>query len=321
MLHTLFLSLIWSSASGILRFLKHRNLLNLKKLDSRVISVGNLQVGGSGKTPLVACIAREAAERGLKVCILCRGYRSQWEKSGGVLFPKEPAVHSQLCGDEAALLHDLCPDAYIGVGADRFLQFQKVLEKAKVRIDLVILDDGFQNWRLHKDLEIIALTAKRPWEVLFRDFKGALRDADLCVWTKGSSLPAGYFIHFEKMNKPWVKVNYVLSQSSSSRELQKESLWLITGIADGASALSLALQSGYSIVNHIVFQDHAHYSKEKMTQLLNDAAQSQCTIVLTGKDWVKWRDFGVSKDKVIVLEPELIFEKGRHHWLRLLWAE
>jgi tetraacyldisaccharide 4'-kinase len=121
-------SLLWSIGSWFARGTAKRVVLS-----ARVISVGNIQVGGAGKTPLVAHLARQGIKRGLKVCILCRGYGGAWEADGGVLPPQDSRAarpDGQNCGDEAALLHDLVPQAWIGVGADRAASFNEVKKGA-----------------------------------------------------------------------------------------------------------------------------------------------------------------------------------------------
>ncbi len=302
-------STLWSTVSGVTREAARAGILKSVKLDSRVISVGNIQVGGAGKTPLVAQIAREAEERNLKVCILSRGYKGKWESEGGILFPEDGHVRASLSGDEPALLHELCPRAYIGVGANRIRQYYAILKKIQTKIDLVILDDGFQNWKIQKDLEIIALTSAKSRQVLFRDAFSALKYADLVVWTKGETCP-------NSGGKPVVRVRYQLPRAEGL-----DPLWLVTGIADGQFAYSLALQSGYQISRYMYFADHASYDKAGVERLLHQASQVRCKIAVTGKDWVKWRDLGVSAERVVVFEPELIFESGKEIWSRILWDE
>ncbi len=77
------LSILWSSASELINLLLKVGVLKGVSLGCRVMSVGNIQAGGSGKTPLVIQIAKEAVAKGLKVCILSRGYKSEWERTGG----------------------------------------------------------------------------------------------------------------------------------------------------------------------------------------------------------------------------------------------
>lgn len=299
-------SCLWSGLNGVRRFLHQKRILSQTELGCRVISVGNIQAGGAGKTPLVAQIAREAAERGLKCCILSRGYRGLWEASGGVLVPGGSALANQ-CGDEAALLHDLCPNSWIGVGRDRVAQYTAVVEKAGVKMDLVVLDDGFQNHKIQKDLEIVALTSVRPWQQLHREFSSALGAADLVIWTKGEKEP----------DSPYqIKVRYSIVPPV---DLQ-QAFHLVTGLADGDSAYRLALNTGYRVVEHLAFSDHYRYSFTQIQEWLKKAAQKQAKILLTGKDWVKWRDLGVTRDQVIVLEPKLEFVTGEALWRQSLWG-
>jgi tetraacyldisaccharide 4'-kinase len=302
-------SVVWSQVSAAARWGSHVGLLKTVKLNSRVISVGNIQVGGAGKTPLVAQISNEGIARGLKVCILLRGYKSEWENQGGILAPGGQKIHTRLCGDEAALLHDLSPRAYVGVGANRLQQYQAILNLAQTKMDLVILDDGFQNWQIQKDLEIVAVTSAKPSEILFRDQSKALKHAQLLVWTKGKERPVTF-------GRPLVCIKYRLPTSPGN-----DPIWLVTGIADGQFAYSLALQSGYNVIRYLSFGDHAPYDLATVRGLMKQAAAVRCKVALTGKDWVKWRDLGIPETDVIVLEPELVFEEGRDTWSRLLWSE
>jgi hypothetical protein len=99
-----------------------------------------------------------------------------------------------------------------------------VLE-AGARFDLVILDDGFQHWKIRKDLEIVALTSRTPSDILYRDFTGAASGADLLVWTKGErapEMPAG---------KPFIKVRFELPETA----WRGVPIWLVTGVGDGAA--------------------------------------------------------------------------------------
>ena len=305
-------SAVWSALTGFVRIGVAAGILQPDRLDCRVISVGNLQAGGAGKTPLVALIAREAAQKkGLNVCILCRGYGAEWEGTGGIIPPIGERPDVADCGDEAALLHDLAPQAYIGVGADRVRQFELVKQLARAQgreIQLVILDDGFQHWRIHKDLEIVAVTSAQRTSSLFRDWPAALLYADLAVWTKGTQRPEFY-------GRPHCRVLYRLPDPSD-----KNAIWLITGVADGEFARQTAVHAGYQVSRHISFPDHARYDEGMVHEIIEQALRAECSVAVTGKDWVKWREFGIPHSKVIVLEPALVFEEGQETWDRMLWA-
>ncbi len=303
----------WSALSASARYFAREGWVKRDRLDvTRVISVGNIQVGGAGKTPLAALIAREAHERGLKTCLLCRGYGSAWEVSGGVIGPGEKCPDTGACGDEAALLHELAPHAWIGVGADRARQFEQVVARAGTKPDLAVLDDGFQNWKIHKDLEIVALTSTPRTQVLYRDAWRSLEFADLLVWTKGDVALK------ELPRKPCVRVKFLLPKATRSI-----SICLVTGLGDGAEAARCAMDAGYEIKQHLSFPDHARYEKEMVHRILKEASGTGWGVALSGKDWVKWRELDVRAEQVIVLEPEIVFleePEGRAVWNRILWG-
>ncbi len=314
-------SLLWSGLNRLAEDGLRRGWIRPRKLPARVVSVGNIQAGGAGKTPLVARIAREASSRGLVVVILCRGYGGAWEVKGGVLAPGVATPPANLCGDEAALLHELVPEAWIGIGADRWRSFESCARDVAAqgvherRIDLVILDDGFQHRKIQKDVEVVALTSRASGEAFFRESARALARAHLLVWTKGEREPAGLRVS----GIPFVRARYRLPERPF-----KEAVCLVTGLGDGRAAREDLEKSGYEIRRHIEFPDHARYDARQIDGLLKSATSEGLRLVVTGKDWVKWRELGVRRGagpgEIFVVEPELVFEEGQENWERVLWA-
>lgn len=327
-------SLGWSLVNASVRLLKSKGVLQPVRLPSRVISVGNIQAGGAGKTPLVAKAANDAAARGLRVCILTRGYRSEWEHGGGVIapmgHPEHVPVDVRKCGDEAALLHELCPFAWIGVGADRVRQYQRVGELSEAPMDWVILDDGFQNWKIAKDVDIVAVTGRGPAEMLHRDFPKALHGSNLVVWTKGAE-PR------RDVSVPSVQAQYELKPAGA----EEPALWLVTAVADAASVKASFEEAGYRIKRHLTFEDHYFFREEDIEAILLDARDEGCWVGMTGKDWVKWKGYfpesaversgtlagrltcrvnGNVNQTVLVLEPSIQLGEGREQWERTLWG-
>jgi tetraacyldisaccharide 4'-kinase len=147
-------------------------VLAQKRLDAAVISVGNLTVGGTGKTPMVLWLAEKFLAQGKRVAILTRGYRG----AGGT-------------SDEVALLKDRLQGRVVfGVGRDRYAQGQRLEAQG---IDIFLLDDGFQHLRLARDLDIIMIDGMRDLEDEWllpagrlREPRSALRRADFCVFTR-----------------------------------------------------------------------------------------------------------------------------------------
>lgn len=143
-------------------------LAGVTRLPIEVISIGNLSLGGTGKTLAVRRLARELAAAGRRVAILSRGYgrRSREERvvwyGGDRGLPRPCEV-----GDEPSLLAACLPGIPVMVGKDRRRTGRRAV--AEFGADVLILDDGFQYWRLHRDREIVLLDALQPpeREVLF----------------------------------------------------------------------------------------------------------------------------------------------------------
>lgn len=131
-----------------------RRLIRPVRLPVRVVVIGNLAVGGSGKTPLVAWLARELQARSLRVGIVTRGY------GGGQRAPARvrPDMAATRVGDEARWLADTTGVPVV-VGTDRIAAIRMLL--ADTPVDIVLSDDGLQHYRLARDAEIVAIDARR----------------------------------------------------------------------------------------------------------------------------------------------------------------
>lgn len=299
-------STLWSSLNALAAAFSSAGLPSRRRLPCRVISVGNLQAGGSGKTPLVIRIAREAVARGLKPAILSRGYGGRWEKSGGVILSGEPTPPVADCGDEVALMHEQVPEASIGVGSDRVRGFESLVGRAGSTPDLVILDDGFQNRSLHKDVEVLAVTSSRRRDRIFREFPGAIRRADLVVWTKGGSRPDSH-------GRPSCRVLYRVRPPAEPKDCL-----LVTGVGDPYDVRALLTSCGYAVREHLSLPDHAGLDAASAGKVAASARERGLALLMTGKDWVKWRE--QLKVEALVVEPELEFAEGREEWERILWG-
>lgn len=147
------------------------------RVDAPVVSVGNLTTGGTGKTPVVAWIAQWLQNRGRHPAIVSRGYRSL----------------DGLENDEARVLARLCPQAVRIQNRDRVAGARLAISQRGC--DAVILDDGFQHRRLHRDLDIVLIDALQPWGYgrllprgLLREPVSSLRRADLVVITRADQV-------------------------------------------------------------------------------------------------------------------------------------
>ena len=138
-------------------------LLRVKRLPRPTVCVGNITVGGTGKTPLVMRLVSDLLAKGCRPAVLLRGYKRERTTSQAGFGPRAPKrlyAGIQESGDEAMELAMRLPGACVGVGADRYASGMMILKQFPV--DCFIMDDGFQHYQLHRDLNIVTLDVTDP---------------------------------------------------------------------------------------------------------------------------------------------------------------
>ena len=136
-------------------------LLPQKRLPAPVISVGNITMGGAGKTPLVICIAQMLCAFGFSPAVLTRGYGRARPGELHLLAPEETVPSpAETLGDEPALIRRHLPSAWMGVSGNRFAAGIALLKRGKKMV--FVLDDGFQHRSLHRDLDIVMIDSSQP---------------------------------------------------------------------------------------------------------------------------------------------------------------
>ncbi len=177
-----------------------RGIFQTRRLPCPVISVGNIVVGGTGKTPAVIAIAKQLQTDGVRVAVLLRGYKRHSSRPGGALFKRAKNVtivsDGERCrcslaesGDEAAMMARLLPGIPILVGRHRYAAGQ--LAMARFKSEVLLLDDGFQHRQLHRDVDIVTVDATRPFGTgqllpagTLREPLTALHRADIILLTR-----------------------------------------------------------------------------------------------------------------------------------------
>lgn len=181
------ISFCYRSVVALRRLLYDRGIFRAKRLNAPVLSIGNLSMGGSGKTPATLFLAEQLAPH-YHVAILSRGYKSPAEhKTTPTLVSEKGKLLSTatFCGDEPFLLANNLPQATVVVGKNRFADGQLAISKGA---NLLLLDDGFQHCQLHRDSEILIVDAHNPFpDGRLRDFSWQLKRASLILLNSGSS--------------------------------------------------------------------------------------------------------------------------------------
>lgn len=153
--------LVWEAVVRTRNALYDAGRLRLRRLPNLVISIGNLTLGGTGKTPLVIHAARILPSLGFTPAVLTRGYGRD-RPGRPLILPPGPAREgdARALGDEPALIRRRVPSAWLGVSADRY--GAGCLVARQVPDAVFLLDDGFQHRALHRDLDVVVLDASRP---------------------------------------------------------------------------------------------------------------------------------------------------------------
>lgn len=290
---------------------------------SYIVSVGNLSVGGSGKTPLTDLLTRhlleldQAVSRGLSLAILSRGYLSQCDKRDSQLLFRSPSslqpgiLPSSLeCGDEPYMLAQRLAGIWFGIGRNRLELSFKLAEKG---VNLFILDDGFQHRRLKRDCDIVLLDAEHPFanQQLFP--RGPLREPPQSLSRASAVIlypvkDATQFLRSCEQVKTYTQVPIVgmtsivvgvhlLSEASvwgqnsfiPLSELKGTSVALFCGIARPERFRRSVESLGCSVVSEKFFGDHATPEVQELIRFAEHAAtQGARYLLCTEKDAVKW---------------------------------
>ena len=290
------LSLLYGLAMQARNFFYDHDLFKVTKVDCPVISVGNITVGGTGKTPTVAFLAYWFHSRGKKVCIISRGYGRRTTGTFVVSDGEKVYGSATQAGDEPFLLAHKLKGIPIVVDEDRVRGAQKA--KAMFRPDLLILDDAFQHRRLYRDVDIVTLNGASPFFgngfVLpagpLREFKGNLQRADL-FWINSSdnqidtgSLPPKPVVRASYMP---VKIIDALGQEHDP-QLRDKSVVAFCGLGTPENFRRTLKRLRAKISAFVVFEDHHKYTQKNINNLKQLFIQTKADVILTTeKDWVK----------------------------------
>jgi tetraacyldisaccharide 4'-kinase len=289
------------------RLIRGWRLAHAVRLPCTVISVGNLTVGGTGKTTLVEYIARAMRAQGRRVAVLSRGYKRPRKVSGAQV--RHPSAQSM--GDEPYLLKCRLGDIPVLVSTDRVKSARAAV--AQFNADTVIIDDGMQQWGIKKDLELVALDGRAPFgnghvlpRGILREPPDALARADVLVFTKTADVPSAYaklgaaYAHSRALMVACDHEPELLWRLGAPAEghpvdsLAGNAVVAFSGIGDAGSFESLAAspRAGALIVSALRFSDHHPYTSADLDRILQVCrAKGARAALTTEKDAVRLEAF------------------------------
>ncbi len=264
------LSLLYGVGVYMRNYLYDRGLFKVRKLPVPVISVGNISLGGSGKTSLVVFLAEELSKE-RRVAVLLRGYK---RKTRGPLIVSEwgrVLVGPEEAGDEAYMISRIVPGVSVVVAEDRFEGGKIAVEK--LRAELIILDDGFQHRRLWRDVDVV-LVRKRDLEDLLlpagrlREPTSSLRRADALVLSYQEIEPFDMeadvpVFKMERVFEGFLDTDFRLHPLG---ELEGKEVVAFCGLADNEQFFTVLEKLGIKVKERRGFPDHYHYKDVKLRE-------------------------------------------------------
>jgi len=354
------LSYLFTGLVQLRLWMYRQGLLKHHTLGCQVLSVGNLTVGGTGKTPVVEMLARSLEQSGRKVAILSRGYkkkkrkRSFKEKINDLMHGKVdvelPLVVSDghglkvaaiYSGDEPYMLAKNLPGVSVIVGKNRVLSGQYAIRKLKC--DTLILDDGFQHLALKHRLDIVLVDRTNPFDNERTLPRGLLREpirnikrAGFIFITKSNGDGAEELSTRLRELNPTAEISecrhcprYLKHLFEDKTEdlhwLKGKKVVALSGIAVPGGFERELVRYGARVMDHIVFADHHRYSNQEILDVVNEAAERGAdAIITTEKDAVRIPSLDRKDIPFLYLRVEIEMFTGQeeyHEWVRRICLE
>lgn len=312
------LALLYGAIMGIRRRLYIAGIFQSHSLPGKVISIGNLEVGGTGKSPMVMYVAEQLLKQGEQPAILSRGYQSGLAAdesaallNGKVIMPAQKSPHFH--ADEARMQSARLPTVPVIIGARRWQAAQRYLQQFP-RPSTWILDDGFQHLKIRRDQNWLLLdetTAAAQFQLMpvgrLREPPSAIVYADRLIFTRAdlSQSPVSLQKKWELKGKPCYRAAfslgeaYAISPEKKDLEISRQmSCALATAIAKPQILLNSLAQQGWNITAQLLKRDHEKFKEQELLEL----AEKCEAILTTEKDYYRDKEiFTKISSKVFIL--------------------
>jgi tetraacyldisaccharide 4'-kinase len=311
-------------------------LLATRRLPCPVVSLGNLTVGGSGKTPLVELAALTLVALGAAPAVVSRGYGRSTRGVYVVADRQSVRLGARGAGDEPLLLAERLPGIPVVVGENRFEAGRHAVETLGASV--VVLDDGFQNRTIAKSLEILVVSARSPWgngrlfpSGRLREPLSALQRAQLVVVTN----PRGdedveavtRTLRLHDSPAPVASARYEPVEArrvgDGARlplaDLARRRLLAFGGLAAPRSFMETAEGLGILLAGFIEFGDHHWYTDGDLEEVARRAALAGAEgLITTEKDAMRLRDLALPRLPLWILSVRMVIATGQAAWVNAL---
>ncbi len=336
----LLLSILYGAVMAIRARLFREGVLPSRTLPCRVISVGNIVVGGSGKTPLTIFVARTLFDLGFRVVVLSRGFRGRLEHIGGIVSDGVSLlVGPEDAGDEPYLMADCLKGIPVVVGVDRFAAGWLAIQRFKP--DVIVMDDAFQHLRLNRDLDLLLLDHRSPLGNGYVLPRGRLREpvsainrCHAVISTRYHPNAPAFFLDRIKAAKPLFHVIHkpvvrgIHRQADGSfgggadmdlSALKGKTVVAFAGLANNDQFFESLTAIGCRLVATFHFTDHQRYDARQLDPIGCAAMDTKADLLVTTfKDYVKLKAYPAWPLDLIVLDIDVQLLERQDSFSRLL---
>lgn len=309
-------------------FLYKKGLCKSYKLSVPVISIGNLTLGGTGKTPLVMYVVRHMLGMGRKPAVVSRGYGGTAKGVVNIVSDgRDILMEATLAGDEPRLLAESLPDVPVLTSPRRMAAGNAAIDK--FRVDIIVLDDGFQHLSLQRDLDLVLFSARtflgdgwvfpggrlrEPFSALKRAHGFVITGVDAKTKQKVDNfkhLLRRFFPQKPVFMGEYLPVCLLQSKSAKTFAIDKARRLLLYGFAGIADPDAFKYTLGkerFKLVGFQPFKDHHNYTSQDVKNLIAAARERRAqALITTEKDFVKLKPF-FDNFPVLALKIELFME-------------
>jgi tetraacyldisaccharide 4'-kinase len=323
--------------------------MSVNVLPCPVISIGNLEVGGTGKTPMTIYLARLIREWGHRPAVISRGYKGAGSRNGAVVSDGNRIfLDAEEAGDEPYLMAVSLDGVPVVIGSDRFSAGRLAIDR--FRPDVLLLDDGFQHFRLHRDLDVVLLDAKHPFgngyllpRGRLREPVGALSRSHAVVLTRSGEKEPAYHralggalsprplfrtrhrVQVRRMVPAGASFNPISHRHSShplfaNNRLEGKEIFVFSGLARNKAFHNSLSTLGCIVIGSLDFEDHHRYHCKDIHRIVEAARQSSCRyLVTTEKDMVKMPEGTRLPMELVVVGVTIDFNQEKERWHRFVY--
>jgi tetraacyldisaccharide 4'-kinase len=317
-------------------WLYDRRLLSTGRLSCPVVSLGNLTVGGSGKTPLAELAALTLIALGAAPAVVSRGYGRATRGVQVVADRHAVRLGARAAGDEPLLLAERLPGTPVIVGENRFEAGRHAVEAHGASV--IVLDDGFQNRTIAKSLEILVVSARAPWgngrlfpRGQLRESLASLRRSHLVVVTNPSREEEvdeiTRTLRLHDSPAPVVTARYEALEARRAgdgarlplSELRGRRLLGFGGLASPRSFMETLHALGVPLTGFAEFGDHHWYGEADLAEVTRRAGLAGAEgLITTEKDAVRLRELALPRLPLWVLTVRMVLASGQTAWVEAL---